>query len=176
MIKGITTAPKPCLSKILIEDYTTEKFKQMGYVDLYTDLPDFAPDPLPVINTGFVSLTFSFYLKSIYEHKSLSLIKENIMNSFLGVKKFTNPEEFRDFMALSEANKKASIEKHHYYPSFSVFESATTSLEKYVYDETYLSIPFQFTLQPQIQNESFLAYVFWLNSGPIPLPRSHGRG
>ena len=171
MIKGLTTAPKPCLSKILIEDLTPDVFHQGGYVDLYTDTPpNNKADNLPVINTGYVSLTFDFYLKSLYNKKFLSLIKTNLLNNYLGVKEFTSRQEFLDFLSLSEASKKEQIESQHYYPYFPVFESATKSLKKYVYNNKYLTIPFQINLNSQIENKPFLAYVFWLNSGPIPLP------
>mgnify|MGYP005813524571 CR=1 FL=1 len=124
MLNGITTMPKPCLKKVLIEKAVQPKHKQSGFIDLYIEKsPGSEPDIAPQSNR--LKLTFDFNIKIKYPITSWATLKEeefleNKNKEFLAfqkqtktvlsglllvIKKFTDKNEFLSFVASSETKK-----------------------------------------------------------------------
>ena len=98
MLKGISTTPKPCLSRVSIEKATQPKFKQSGYVDLYTD----QETDITLDTTHKIKLTFDFNIKIKYPYSNsgeyssfFKHIKTILDTLLLNARVFTNKEEFK---------------------------------------------------------------------------------
>ena len=194
MIKGLSTSPKPFLKKVLIESTNQPSYDHGGFIDLYVNNGNVDKESPNVLNT--LQLTFDIDIKVKYPvegwitlgEKSAQFvgfqeaIKQVISEHSLTTKRFTNRDEFLNFLKMSEDEKYLklpSINPTHgwgsnptqtaFLPSF-----IKEDLNNYTYYDSqapsiaYINIPLQFTSTCSYNNSltspSFLAYVFYMKS------------
>ena len=204
MIKGLLTTPKPCLKRVLIEQAKQPKFEQNNFVDLYTDkdpvvTEESAGHKLKLTLDFAIKMQYptSFWQTpkkdKILEEKNIQFtkyqkdIKTLLQNSFLVAYKYTNKSAYLDFVASSTSAKIGKLEALAGNPAIDHAPISIANLVDYTaYDNgipsiPYISIPKQITIMHQFgvwsnDSPSFLAYVFWINSGAesgvSPLPNT----
>ena len=123
MIRGLTSVPKPCLNKVMVENGSKVGYKQTGFVDLYTeeektDINDWI-NPIIEPPTGLtgktIQLTFDFSIKIQYPNSLWNNLhtktaayyefQENVQKMLFGGlrllgKPFYDKNQFKSFLAL----------------------------------------------------------------------------
>ena len=110
MIKGLTTALKPCLKKIIINNANLDSGPESrpgNFSDLYYDTPEIEAGPLKAPG---LKLTFDFNIKSKFNNIVLKDIKKSLAGVYLSWAPYTNKNLFLQLLGSSAATQDLMLE------------------------------------------------------------------
>lgn len=181
MLKGLSSAPKPFLKSVILEDSNQTEIQNKSQVDLYYD------NPVKNITTAKpkTRITLDFYIKAMAEYSpdnsSINVALKNILTqSYLFWIPITSKQQMINFVKLTEEDKKTYVNDLYKNQSVGVFNTQLKNFFNGQKMQDYVSIvepksftdmqQRMFTMPVKVHNifdnngtPDFLGYIYFLS-------------